>query len=312
MTRKSLISHLNLSSLMVGAGCTIAGTAAAELHGNIEYIPAFMCLVFTVLGQMGANFYRRYNILTQQKGHKLEMRFPTHPVDYDTMILHSCAMACIGLAVMAGLAIITMSSWVGFFLGIAIFMLAWWWCGGPHPLCRTPWSLAIAFVLLGPICVMGTSLVQTLQETDQIIDWFDIGPSVYASMAMGLMAVNCNLTYNYVEHEYDLSTGRRSFTTVFGLTTARAFFMTNIVLMVLIMTFANLNLNLEHPWEGIVGLIPPAAMMLWVWWMLPRHRNYRQDFLTDICNFSVLLMGILLYIIANLSEYDDDSVKTFF
>lgn len=302
---------LNLSSLMVGAGCSIAGTASAELLGNIEYLQATMCLLFTIFAQLSANFYRRYTMVRTEQGERLGWKLPTHPKTFETNLLRSCALASLFLAVLIGSSLITVGGWWAAAVGVFLVVCGWLWAGGPHPWCRTAFSPWASLVLFGPVCVIFTCMLQLTHDSPRLT-WFFVEPSVYAGLAMGVMAFNATLAYNIVTCEEDRETGRKSFVTVFGTKTTQATFLVNSIIVAVIMTCANLKVNLERPWHGIVGAAVVLLFDLYIVAEMPKWREKRKGWLTDMANFAVLLMGLILYLVANLSEYDDNSVMNYF
>lgn len=62
------ITKRSQSSLMLGIGAVLAGMAAAELHGNLEFLPATLCLLFVIFLQLAGNYYYLYYDISRNCG----------------------------------------------------------------------------------------------------------------------------------------------------------------------------------------------------------------------------------------------------
>ena len=255
-----ITKSINAESLLMGMATVFAGTAAAGLHGNLEVLPAILCLLFAIFSQGASNLAHRYMDECTNSGENIdddisgtgESGFPTR------VILKEGFISLTLLAMMIGCSLATMTGWWAFALGILIFIIGWFTNAGPM-LVRTPWSLVSTFLLFGPIGVMGTSLVQSLHEATDPLGWYDLSPAIYLSGVMGLMAVNCHITYNFATYHNDIRNDKKTFSIVFGRKAARILFIANGLLWLGLMLAMCLTL---HPERWGLDMIAPAISLV--------------------------------------------------
>jgi len=310
--RIPLWKKLNMTSLMVGAGCVAAGTAAAEIHGNLEVLPATLCLFFVAFAQMAANMANRYYDESHALGRTIDQRIAPGSHTTDSGMLKECAVSMFLLAIMTGLALLTMGGWWIFPVGTFIIVVGWMCCGGSAPLMRTPFSPLVAFVLFGPVCVMSTSVLQSQHEAETHWGWYDVAPSVYMGVLMGLMAFCSNLIYNYSRYYSDLRNCRASFCTEFGRRTTRAAFLVTGILSAGVGVWMCLSLRYDAPALCLIPILASLAMNVFIWTRMRSMPRYRIPKLIDMANFNVLLTGVLWLVVCAVIGVPDDSIKMYF
>lgn len=306
------MSQLRLSSLMLGAGGAIAGTAAADLPGNAEVLPAILCILFAMSAQLCANFYRRYYIVNTRAGRPLGASFPTRPANEEAAAYRICSLVALFLTLTVGCMLVTMGGWWTFGVGAIILLMGWLCAGGPHPIMRTPWSILATFILFGPVCVITTALIQIRHDFPDPMTMADLRPTFFAAAVIGLMAANANLVYNYHDIDFDRELGRKSVATIMGKKTVRVFFFINGLVFTGIMAWSCFVLDLDNPW---VALIAPAICFLvnlYVGLRLRTSTHEQLHGLIKVANSNVLLMSILMLIMARALGDDDTSTQTFF
>ena len=198
----------NLMSVLMSAGTAFAGTAAAVIRGNMEILPASLCLLFAIFTQLGTNYLHAYDLHKRQLSavrrkhiHSLD---EAEPVPVENRVLKEASHACYILAAMLGVTIISMSKvpYIMGCLGILIMLIIWsiYIRGGKYM--STVWGLVCTFLLFGPIGVGGTCLMQCQYEANENL-WgmYDLTPPIYVAVAMGLLAVNIHLGYSYYTHK---------------------------------------------------------------------------------------------------------------
>lgn len=297
---------------MVGAGSALAGMASAFLHGNGEVLPGILCVVFAMLAQLCANLYRRYYMLNKLMGQPLGWKLPSKPANDQAMLLRTGSIVALLLTLMVGFTIAGMGGWWAAIVGAFIIIGGWLCAGGKHPIMRTPWSWLAGFIFFGPVCVMSTSYLEISHDATTPNDLWDILPAIYASCIMGLMAVNANLVYNYIDAEKDTELGRKSMISKLGKKTSMAFFFTNGLLFSLILLWSCFVLDLGHEWIGVTACVLCFLINLYAWIRLVTQPVERLHNLPDITNFNVLLMGILLLLVALTTGSADESAQIFF
>lgn len=305
-----LISNRSQNALMMGVGAVFAGTASAALRGNTEFLPATLCLLFVIFLQLGANFYYVYYDESHNCGNSIDSKISGGKTP--AALIKEFSFGMVLLAVMVGLALTTMGGWWVFFVGVFILAATWFTCGGSIPLLRTPYGVICTFILFGPVCVMSTSLIQSQHESTTPLNWFDITPSLYMSIVIGLMCANANLLYGYSTYLTDLRNSKQSFCTYFGRKTTRVVFFINGLLYTAVSVFMCLSLHLDLYGLDMVPSTICFIIDIYIWWKmrtLPRHKLRS---LVPIGTFNVLLMGLLSFLIFELTGVPDDSQLTFF
>lgn len=311
-TATSIITRRSQSSLMMGAGSVMAGTACAALRGNTEYLPATLCLIFVIFAQLSANFYYQYYDETNRCGNNIDNRIHNNSSRQAFPLLKECSIGMFFLAVMTGMSLIAMSGWWVMAMGVFVILFGWLACGGSTPLLRTPYGIICSFVIFGPVGVISTSFIQSMHESTEPLNWHDITPSLYMSIVIGLMCVNSTLLYGYSTYLTDLRNSKESFVTVCGKKATRILFLFNGFAYTGVTVFMCMSLHLNL--DGL-DMIPSALCLLvdiYIWWKMRTLPRYQLPTLIDVGNFNVLLMGLLSFLIFELTGTPDDSQLTFF
>lgn len=218
----------NPHTLYIGLSSVFAGTAAAAVHGNLEVLPAVLCVIFVIFGQLASNLCHRYFDDKYEFGENMSDGLYADGERKTTMrVIHEGMMAATIMAAMAGLSIMTMAGWWTLIVALLLVMVLVICNIGPRPISRTPAYLIATFFIFGPIGVIGTSLVQSQHSTDNMLNWFDIAPAVWMSVVIGLMAVNEHLLFNYRSYLDDRRNKRCTFTVRFGRKANRRMFFIN-------------------------------------------------------------------------------------
>ena len=297
---------------MLGIGCVLTGTACAALHGNTEILPASICLIFVMFAQLAGNFYYRYYDLTNSPEHSSHQRFDGHSSKDSALILKECSFACALLAAMSGLTIAAMGGALILSVGLFTSLIAWLGVGGSVPLLRTPYGIVCPFILFGPICVISTSLIQSMHEASQPLNWFDIAPALYMSIVMGLMCVNATMLYGYANYRTDKRISKQTLTTTIGRKKSRTLFLCNSVICTAVTIAMCLQLNLDVNGMEMLPSVICLIIDIYIWFRMKHGHAQELRNIVDMGNFNVLLMGLLSFIIFELTGAPDDSTLTFF
>lgn len=316
MSIADLITKRSQTALLMGAGAVFAGTAAAGLHGNLEYLPATLCLLFVCFMQLAGNYYYLYYEENHTKGwtagrkmlrHGYEVRGNVSP-----FMLREFSFGMSLLAAMVGFSLVYMSGWWALVVGIVILILSWFSCGGEKPLLRTPAGILVTFILFGPICVITTSLLQSSHEARVMYNWFDLGPAIFMSVVVGLMCANVCLLYGYSTFLTDQRNGKTTFVTQYGRKVTRIVFFINGILFTAVSVWMCINLHLDHIWLYLIPSIVCFIINLYIWRRMTTTPRYQLAELVKFGTINVLVMGVLSYLIFEFTGVPDDSKFTFF
>lgn len=307
---------LNCTALMIGVGAVLSATAAANLHGNAEVFPATLCVLFVIFAQLAANCaYRSYDLMHGARDERSHLRDMRSNPGFDRLLFYKVfGYATLFMALMIGVTIVSMGGWWFAVVGVFICIAGWLMVSGSTPIILTPWSGLFSFLLFGPMTVLPTSMLQSFHETTNLWSWYDLAPPIYMSVAVGLLAANANLAYNYATYFIDKSNQRDTFTATFGRKTTRSVFLINSIVSVVFFSVSRFWV-LSSLWEILVGLLPAVICLivnLLIWRKMRTYPRYKLvDVLKWAC-FNVLLMGILSLIVSSFIGASDDSYMELF
>ena len=200
-------------TLWIGVAAVIAGWAAAIAHGNFMFLPAVMCLVFCVFGQLFSNFTHRY--FDDKHDYGENRRDGIHyceDLDRPVSFVLSEAMKVTGvIAAMAGLWLLAFAGWWAIIIAIVIGICVALTNLGPYPMSQSSLYPVMTFLFFGPIAVIGTCIIQSEHSAEHIVSWWDLEPGVVLGCMVGLMAMKSHLIYG----AYHIQTGLRSSRTKF-------------------------------------------------------------------------------------------------
>lgn len=229
------LQSINPLSLLMSVGAVFAGTASDALRGNMEILPATLCLLFALFTQMSGNVIHHNFDFDHHINHSLEDDDFLIKPKVASMIMERLGQATSIIALTIGLSLLSLTGWWGLVVAIVIVLLEWLSNYGPYPLMRTPWALLITFILFGPVCVLGTSIVQSQYEATEPYSMFDLTPAFFMAGVMGLQAVECHLQIIYFNYNQDRHTLHNTFATRFGRPVTRTFFAVCAILSLAIM-----------------------------------------------------------------------------
>ena len=311
----------NFPSLLMGVGTVLAGTAAAAVRGNMEILPATVCLLYALFMQLGANYFHNYCQLSKYYDRldgNTGLLLPDEKTARDPMtvrLLKEAATACILISLMLGMTIMAMAedAWWTIIVGVLLYGLNAALSLGPRPLFRTPWAVVAMFIMFGPLGVVGTALLQCQHEAkDTVWSLYDIMPALYVSVAMGFLSCNTYLIYSYRNFKFNTGINPEGITPRFGLKTVEWMTFANGLLMFVVMCAVTVRLNFENP---LVALIPAVLGFVLNTYISLRMRHGP---LAELAHLNVLtkvnyvLTAVTLFIIWWLLGTPDDSVRVLY
>ncbi len=295
--------------LLFSIASVIGGTAAATLRGNLEILPATLCLLFAVLAQISGTYWHFYNEIRIH-------HIPERTVDSNliplssTTILREAATSFFFLAAMVGLPLMVIAGWWSLIIVVALFAIVYFTYGTKHPLAQKPLGLVSTFLIFGFITVIGTCLVQSAQEAREILRFYDIEPALYIGAIMGLMAVNSNLVINIDQLEADKKSHRKTLPMVIGLRATQ----TLMVINGLIWTALTVWLGCIQHFYDWWFLIVPVLVFVINWWITAKTTDFSLSKKTIqlTVNLNMLAMAVYMMVIASIFGAADDSARYIF
>ncbi len=301
----------------MSVGAVFAGTASDTLRGNMEILPATLCLLFALFAQMAGNVIHHNFDFQHQLNHSLERNDFNIKPKLASMIMKRLGQALTIIALTIGLSLLTLIGWWGIVIGAIIVLLEWLSNYAPYPLMRTPWAPLITFILFGPVCVLGTSIVQSQYEATEPYSMFDLTPAFFMAAVMGLQAVECHLQIIYFNYNQDQHTLHNTFTTRFGRPITRTFFAVCAILSLVVMiimgyTVAHLH-DLALTW--LAFLVVPLVCLginLYCFVCMAKANEKEQRYLRTLLAGKMAFAGIATFIAFCIIGLPSDSHFNYF
>ncbi len=187
----------------------LVGTAFAQAAGAGSITKAAVCLVFSLLVQIGTNFANDYFDFVQ--GADTHERVGPRRavaaglVSPRTMLIATALMLAAAFAV--GLLLVAEGGWMLLPIGVVSIVCALAYTGGPYPLGYNGLGDLFVFIFFGLVAVGATFYVQVHTVTL---------PVMAAAAAVGLLAANILVANNYRDVETDAKAGKRTLVVRFG------------------------------------------------------------------------------------------------
>lgn len=308
----------NLRSTMLGVGTVLAGTAGAAARGNMEVVCALVCLLFVIMVQVWANFYHTSWVMKRQGFDEPRPKIDDGDKRVDPVkqrVITEATGASFIISLMLGLAIMWMAGSLTWpvLIGLLVYGLNVWLNQGVHPRYGTFWSVVITFLLFGPIGVMGTTMMQIAHDSKtDLFTAYDLAPSFYMSLAMGVLAVSLHLCYSYMNYRINPKINPNSVTVKMGpKVTDFVIFLCGFLALAIIV-FMTFYLNFREPVITILPGVLAFAFNSYIALRLSHSSVSEIKFLCTICYVNYLLTGLLQLILSIAFGYPDDSLTSIF
>jgi 1,4-dihydroxy-2-naphthoate octaprenyltransferase len=187
----------------------LVGTAFAQAAHTASSGKAAICLVFSLLVQIGTNFANDYFDFVQGAD-TAERVGPRRAVAAGLVTPRTMLAATVAVLVAAfavGLLLVVEGGWVLLPIGVVSIVCAIAYTGGPYPLGYNGLGDLFVFIFFGLVAVGATFYVQAHAVTPAVIA---------AAAAIGLLAANILVANNYRDVETDAKTGKRTLVVRFG------------------------------------------------------------------------------------------------
>ncbi len=187
----------------------LLGTAVAVHAGGFRFIPAFICLIFALLIQIGTNYANDY--FDFRHGADTDKRIgPMRAVAtglVSPQAMWRATLIVLGAAFAVGLLLVIYGGWWLVAVGILSILCAVAYTGGPYPLGYNGLGDIFVFIFFGLVAVMFTDYVQT-----GAFSW----GAFWAGTGCGLLSVNLLVVNNARDIKTDREVGKRTLPVRFG------------------------------------------------------------------------------------------------
>lgn len=244
------IAGARLRTLPMAVAPVIIGTAAAYDLGALHWGRAVLAAVVALLLQIGVNYANDYSdgIRGTDEVRVGPLRLvgsgAARPRD-----VKMAALGALGLAMVAGLALVLLSqAWWLLLVGAGAVLAAWGYTGGKNPYGYMGLGDVFVFVFFGPVATLGTTFTQAGSVS---------AAAVLGSIATGLIAVALLMANNVRDIPTDREVGKRTLAVRLGDRNARLSYVVMLALSVALPMF----LAPEKPWILLVLLLVPFMLM---------------------------------------------------
>ena len=241
-------------ALPAAAAPVIVGCAVAISLGKLSLIPALAALAAALLLQIAANFAN--DVFDYQKGADTSSRLGPTRVTQSGYLKPGEVLigmwVIFGLAGILGIYLTWVAGWPILVIGGLAILSAILYTGGPYPLGYHGFGEVFVFVFFGLAAVGGSTFVQTHQFNPE---------ALWASIPMGLLAVNILVVNNLRDIDTDRASGKHTLAVRFGRQGARLQYLVIMVLVYLLPVIIWLSGN-AGPWILVTYLTIPNAWRL--------------------------------------------------
>lgn len=228
----------------------IIGTAAAYDLGGLRWVNAVLAALVALLMQIGVNYANDYSdgIRGTDEVRVGPLRLVGSGVATPKHV-KMAAFAALGLAMLAGLALVVLSqSWWLLLVGAGAVLAAWGYTGGKNPYGYLGLGDIFVFVFFGPVATLGTTFTQAGHVSPA---------AVIGSVSTGLIAVALLMANNVRDIPTDTEVGKRTLAVRLGDRNARLSYVVMLGLSLAIVMF----LVPAKPWLLLVLLLIPFMLM---------------------------------------------------
>jgi 1,4-dihydroxy-2-naphthoate octaprenyltransferase len=237
-------------TLPMAVAPVIIGTAAAYDLGSFKPVNALLAALVAVLLQVGVNYANDYSdgIRGTDDNRVGPLRLTGSGAAAPKQVKYA-AFACFGVAMIAGLALIILSStWFLILVGIGCVAAAWGYTGGRNPYGYMGLGDVFVFVFFGLVATLGTTYTQAGQISL---------PAVLGAVGTGLIAMALLMANNVRDIPTDREAGKRTLAVRLGDEAARISYVMMLALAILLPLF----IAADYPWVLLVLLLIPVCLM---------------------------------------------------
>lgn len=259
-------------TLPAAAAPVLVAFAFAWHDGVFSWLPGLACLLISLLMQIGANLAN--DLFDHERGSDTPDRLGPTRVTASGLIstsnMRAGIAAVFSLAGLLGLYLIWLRGWPILLLGLAIFLAALTYTGGPFPYGYFALGDVFVFLFFGLAAVCGTYFAISGSLTKTV---------VWSAVPMGLLIINILVVNNTRDIATDGAANKRTLAVLFGRRAMLAEYL-----------FCLAGAYLAPLGLWVSGLVSVGAMLSWI--SLPMGiRLYREFSITEGRQLNQTLAG---------------------
>lgn len=221
------ISATRPKTLPAGIAPVILGAALAFHVGMFQWIPAILCLVFSILVQIACNYANDYYDHINGVDTKERIGF-TRMVNSGQIAPTTMKIAVfivLSIAFIVGCGLIPYGGWWLVGIGVISILCAVLYTGGPFPIAYYGFGDLFVFIFYGLVAVMVTYYVQ--------VNHFSYS-AFWVAAACGLLAANIRLVNDTRDKQTDAKAGKKTLAVRFGYRYCHTqFFICNLIALII-------------------------------------------------------------------------------
>lgn len=220
MKLRAWIEAMRLRTLPVSVAGVLTAVGYNVADGNVQWVPAVICLFFAILCQVASNFaneYFDYRAGRDRAGREGPRRGVTEG-DITPRAMKIATFVTLAVACCLGLSLVAWGGWWLIAVGMAVAVGVYAYSTGPYPLSTHGWGEVAVVFFFGIIPVNLTYYVQSLQWS-----W----PVAAGSVGIGLLGANVLIINNYRDIDDDRAVGKRTLAVRWGGRAMRALYLLN-------------------------------------------------------------------------------------
>ncbi|MDE5772981.1 MAG: 1,4-dihydroxy-2-naphthoate octaprenyltransferase [Muribaculaceae bacterium] len=295
--RHPWIEAMRLRTLPAGVAGVICGSGVALALNNFQWLPALICLIFSLLAQIASNFaneYFDYRNGLDRKGREGFRRGVTEG-DISPRAMLYATSGTLAAACLVGLTLIYWGGWILIPIGILIAIFALMYSAGPYPLSHHGLGDLAVIIFFGIVPVTLTAWLQYRVPST-------LTAALLPAIGTGLLASNILIVNNYRDVEDDRAVSKHTTVVIFGRKVMSWVYLSNVVLGIALicgpMAYLNGN-NIIRTIILVFSLIALASGISIRSSML--HSEGRQ--LNDILKRTAILLLLVTVTVTLLSAF---------
>lgn len=197
-------------TLAAGFAPVMLGSALAFYFGSFQLIPAVLCLLFSILVQIGCNYANDYYdyIKGVDTKERIGVKRMVNEGLIEPLAMRNAAYLILSIALIVGSGLIFYGGWWLVFVGLTSVFCAIAYTAGPYPIGYYGLGDIFVFIFFGLVATIFTFYVQANYFRPEVL---------LVAAGCGALAMNIRLVNDIRDRETDAKGGKKTSAVRFGL-----------------------------------------------------------------------------------------------